>query len=389
MNLKPRELTTTEFCIGLGVKILMGLVYGYLFLHFYNGDDTWKIHRQSLKETELLLSQPGQFFLNEYTPFAAIENGKTLRETIILYLNDLEYALVVKTISVFNLLSRGNYYVNTVLFNLVVFWGHYWLFVLLKDLFPVSRKKLFAVTFLFLPAVFWLSGLRADGFLFFFFSFFLLNIFRKNVLLTIIGFAGAFIMRPQFATLLFVAVIPYLLSLKLKYKPLAIFITCYSLAIVLFFVTGLTNTVVQKQQDFMKLKGTRFDMKKLEPDPASFIGAFPKAINHTFLRPYPWEAGNMLQLFYSLDIIFFWLLIILAILKPHTEWKRRLFDPVILMILFFSVSVYISNGYIVPFPGAIVRYKIIAELLIICVAILLMKENNNIWVSSKNREFKR
>lgn len=390
MNLKLRELTTTEFCIGLGVKILMGIAYGYLFLHFYNGDDTWKIHQQSVKETSLLLNNPGQFFLNEYTPLEAIRTGETLKQTLILYLNDLEYAMVVKTMALFNLISHGNYYFNVVLFNLVVFWGHYWLFRVLTNLFPEARRKLFLAIFLFLPAVFWLSGIRADGLLLFFFSLFLLSISQhKNIALAITGFAGMFIIRPQFAVLLGVALAPYWLSARLKVRPLILFFTSYTVAIIVFFTVGLQSTVIQKQKEFSRLQGTRFTMKELQPDVSSFIRALPDAINHSFLRPYPWETKNVLQLFYSLELISFWLLVILFIFKPHPEWKHRITQPVILMLLFLSVSVYIFTGYIVPFPGAIVRYKIISELLLIAVSTTLIAENVNITVLSKKPEFKR
>ena len=388
MNLKPRHLHTSEFCIGLGLKLLMGLVYGYVFLHFYNGDDTWKIHRLALKETSLLLHDPGQFLLNEYTPVEAIRNGHTFKEIFNLYLNDLEYALIVKTIALFNLISQGNYYINALLFNLITFWGHYWLFVFLVNIFPGARKKLFAAIFLFLPAIFWLSGIRSDGLLFFFFSLFLLHLQRKNWAWMLAGFAGVFIMRPQFAVLFGVALIPYLVSLKWKYSPLKIFTASYVVAIVLFFALGFQEAVAVKQQQFLHLNGTKFEMNKLEPTVKSFIKALPAAFNHTFLRPYPWETKNILQLFYSLEMIFCWLLLLFMIFNIHPAWKRRLCHPVTLMLLFFSISLYIITGYIVPFPGAITRYKIIAELLFVCIILILINDNFNMNVTSKKQEFK-
>lgn len=388
MNLKPRHLSTSGFCIGLGLKLLMGLAYGYLFLHFYNGDDTWKIHRLALKETSLLLADPGQFFLNEYTPVEASRNGHTFLEIFILYLNDLEYALVVKTIALFNLISQGNYYINALLFNLITFWGHYWLYIFLTNIFPGARKKLFAAIFLFLPAIFWLSGIRSDGLLFFFFSLFLLQLQRKNIMWMLAGFAGMFIMRPQFAILFAVALVPYFISLKCKYSTLKVFTVSYLAAIILFFALGLQEAVAGKQQQFLQLNGTRFEMKKLEPTIKSFTEMFPVAFNHTFLRPYPWETKNLLQLFYSFEMIFCWLLLIFMVFNVHPGWKQRLYHPVILMLLFFSISLYILTGYIVPFPGAITRYKIIAELLLVCVATILIKENFNIDVFSKKQEFK-
>ena len=49
-------------------KIFMGCLYGYLFLHFYKGDDTWKYFNESREATDLLLKHPGKFF-REFWPF--------------------------------------------------------------------------------------------------------------------------------------------------------------------------------------------------------------------------------------------------------------------------------------------------------------------------------
>jgi hypothetical protein len=217
-----------------------------------------------------------------------------------------------------------------------------------------------------------------------------LNIYRrKNVLSVGAGMLGMFILRPQFWALLITALIPYLLSLKWKKNSLRIFTGFYVIAIILFFVTGISTVVIEKQRQFSALHGTRFQMKKLEPGIQSFVETFPKAVNHVFLRPYPWEAKNVLQLFYSLEMIFFWLFVLFAALRAHPQWKQRVTHPIILMFIFFSLSLYILTGYIVPFPGAIVRYKIIAELVLLCVATILIKENANVSVLSKKPEFKR
>ena len=368
MNLKPPALSLPEFYTGLGLKVLMGLVYGYIFLHFYHGDDTWRIHQESLNETKILLNNPALFFTEQYTPFFAIEQATSFIKFASVLTNDLEYALLVKTLAFFNLISQGNYYINVFLFNLILFWGHYWLFLLLKELFPGSRKQLYGVIFLFLPAVFWLSGIRADGLLFFFLSLFLLNIHRKKIFLTIIGLAGTIIFRPQFGVLTMLTAIPYLLSLKIKKNPLIIFLISYMLAIIVCFITGLQQFVVNNQHQFLALKGTRFELPALQPGISSFAALFPLALNHVFLRPYPWEAASALQLFYALEIIFFWIIIVFAIIKRREDWKLRLFNPVILMILFLAISSCILTGYIVPFPGAIARYRIIPELLLLAVA---------------------
>ncbi|MBO9631623.1 MAG: hypothetical protein J7578_00795, partial [Chitinophagaceae bacterium] len=54
-----------------GVKVLAGIGYGYIFLHYFGGDDTWFFHDQGLHEKDLLLNHTAQFFsdLNPALPF--------------------------------------------------------------------------------------------------------------------------------------------------------------------------------------------------------------------------------------------------------------------------------------------------------------------------------
>ena len=53
-------------------KVFMGCLYGWVFLHFYNGDDTWGFFNESKEETNLLLSHPQQFFY-DFWPGRALE----------------------------------------------------------------------------------------------------------------------------------------------------------------------------------------------------------------------------------------------------------------------------------------------------------------------------
>ena len=164
---KQGVLSNAQLLIGFGMKVLMGCLYGYIFQKYYGGDDTWAMHTASLAETKLLLSDPAQFFW-EYGPSTALRNANYSIGFVPLYLSDLEYCLQAKTLGIFNLISRGNYYLNVIFFNFILFWGHYWLFALLIKKFPSKRFLLFIVIFLIPPIIFWLSGIRADGLLFFF-----------------------------------------------------------------------------------------------------------------------------------------------------------------------------------------------------------------------------
>src|SRR5688572_14061896 len=126
MTNNPAKLSPLETAAGICIKILLGALYGYIYLHYYNGDDTWRHHAYSIRETELLLSDPLQFFINEYTPAHALADGTGWKQVVQLYLADLQYALFIKSFAILNLITQGNYYANMAVFNVVVFFGHLW-----------------------------------------------------------------------------------------------------------------------------------------------------------------------------------------------------------------------------------------------------------------------
>ena len=58
-------------------------------------------------------------------------------------LSDLEFWAITKPLALFNLYSRGNYYVNVVFFNLLTFWGQYLVFKLFAARFPGRRRGVY------------------------------------------------------------------------------------------------------------------------------------------------------------------------------------------------------------------------------------------------------
>lgn len=364
---------------GFAVKVLLGLLYGYIFLHFYNGDDTWKLFRASLAETELLINNPRLFFINEFTPANALQTGRDLGDIIVLYLNDLQYVIIVKSMALMNLVTKGNYYLNVILFNAIVFFGHYWLYQVLTDVFPQKKKIYGVIIFFFLPAVFWLSGIRVDGILFFFFSMLLRGMTAKGSryvrwMMVTIGFAGVLICRAQLAVILSMAAIGYYLHMRYG-RPALVYGLVYLLTTLVFFMplTHLSGIIAEKQNEFSMLKGTKFRLDKLEGSPAGYMRVLPQAVGNTFFRPVPWEIKGFLQLMASAEVVIFWIIVIASVIYRHSFWTIRLFHPVVFLLVVLGVTAYIFIGYIVPFPGAIVRYKAIPELLMVCGMVSLSK----------------
>jgi len=424
-NLFP-ALTRAELFTGFGIKMLMGWLYGYVFLHFFPGDDTVFFHLTALEQTDILRSDPLRFFYEEYTPFPSIARSDNFAEILVYYLNDLEYALVIKTTAILNLVSQGNYYINVVFFNMLVFPGSYWLFRSMHTVFPDKRRWIYLAVFCFLPAVFWLSGIRSDGWLLFFLALLLFHLTagrRHRTAGVIAGLLGILILRPQFALLLLPALAGYYLSIRCSRKkdPLhpgkapdrryyhirfprlkkrlagegsalqppsrlpgvpvwLIFAGVYFFFALAFFASpyllpggGLPDAMARRQELFATLEGTAYRLDPLQPSLTGFLKLAPQAVLNSLLRPFIWEAKGPFQVMAALSTLLWWIIIMYAWLNREKDWRRRLSHPVALMVLGFSLSVYLSIGYVVPFPGAIVRYRVTAELLLLCCGMGILK----------------
>jgi hypothetical protein len=384
---KAAPLSFTELAAAFMFKVLMGCLYGYVYLHFYNGDDTWMYHHQSLEEYEKLLHNTSLFF-TEIGPAPSFAwAGGGFWHGLNVYFKTLENDGITKTLGVVNILSRGNYYINVVFFNFILFWGSYWLFKILVKEFPAKRGPLLLMIFFFPPLVFWLSGIRADGLLLFFLSLLLIH-FRRwiyehkrtAILYCIVAIAGLLIFRMQLLMVVIPALLAWYISVKFTRKPVLTYSLVFAVTGLVFFATAwispgknLPGMVAKKQQEFFVLQGTRFQLDSLQPSVTSYVRVLPQAVSHTFFRPWIWEAKGVLQIMTALEVIVFWLLVIWMVIKRDDKWKAQITNPLLLFFLSFGITLYIFIGYTIPFPGAIVRYKAVPELLLLIIPIVCSK----------------
>jgi hypothetical protein len=184
------------------------------------------------------------------------------------------------------------------------------------------------------------------------------------------GMAGTLIMRDPVAMLLCPALLSVFLTVRYRVKAWKVWIPVYALGAILFFASAfispeqnLPKMVADRQAEFFALKGnTVFELDRLQPEAGSFVRILPQAMVNVFFRPAPWEAKGPLQLVSAADMLLFWALVLFSCFRNRAAWRQRFSHPLLLFLLVFSASLYIFIGYTVPFPGAIVRYKIIPEL---------------------------
>ncbi|HSC36409.1 MAG TPA: hypothetical protein VLD19_01010, partial [Chitinophagaceae bacterium] len=396
-----------------GVKIIAGCGYGYVYGKYYHGDDTWALNHDALIQYQRLLHEPGLFFADLFSKDPVSAPGLYFQD-VTTYAQRLEYAVTTKIMAPFNLVSQGNYYINTVFFSFLSFWGAYLLYKTLicanfseylptpKPIRPPSRStfarlrvphSLQLALFLFLPVVFWLSGIRGEGLLLLF-SGILLYYFGqllhqpgiKNSLLCLIGFGLLFIIRSNFAVSLLPALLAWWFTVRFGIKPLKAFAAVYGLLTLAIIASTLLppqynalRQVAERQQSFLALHGnTRFDLTPLHNNIGSFLAVAPEALVNTLLRPWPWEAKGALQWLVALENIIVWGLIAWCLARYRQYIKTVFQHPLAWVLLFAALSNYLFIGYVVPFPGAIVRYRAMPELFLLCLLALVMSRKHSL-----------
>ena len=358
-------------------KVGMAVLYGYLFQKFYNGDDTWEIHRECLEAWEMISNSPAEFF-RQFLPQVS-SPGNNLTEHIGIFFYNLEQYLISLILAPTVPLTGGNYYLMVIFLSAILFPAQCWLYSMLKNISPERESLYYLLIFWFAPVVFWLSGLRADGFIFLSlmiilreFPGFLKSTNWLSLVIILLAFGFIFILRPQVAMVIFPGLIAWWIAEKKAARPFQVFLILYTSAILLFFISlflpepfNPSGIFKAKQAAFLSLEGTSFYLPPLT-DPVSWVNLLPYAIQNSFLRPFIWEARGILQIMASLESM---LIIILTVLlfRNYKLIPGILNQNFYCFLLFFSIMLYISIGYMVPFPGAIVRYRIIGELFLLVI----------------------
>lgn len=357
------------------LKIFAGIAIGWIAIHIYGpGNDYWDTNDFAREEYQLLFSNPGKYFTNLFIPEGYTGGYSGVFGSYNSFWNDLEGNIVIKLISVFNIFSHGNFYINSLFFNFIIFFGHVILYRLFIKMFPGKSLLVIIGCFLLPSTLYFSSGIHKDGLVFLMLAILVYSVYEsilkerfnsRRVLLIIISLAFLFLMR----NFIFLAVLPalfaWIFAAKTKWPAIPVFAAVYLLCGLLIFnvdaavpkIKPLT-IITAKQTEYLKLQGaaTQIELTPLKPTFKSFASHAPQAINHSFLRPYLWELPVKSILPLSIELLGYQILMLLLIF-----FRRKDSDPVQKPFLLFScifvISVFLIIGYIVPNLGSLVRYR--------------------------------
>ncbi len=356
------------FSLKVGVGIIGGLVSHFLMndvsdMHFYTV--------QSLIEYDNLIHHPKIFFTDSLP--SVYENGLgDFFGSSYSFWNDLRNNILIKTMGFLNIFSRGNYYINSLFFSVVGFFGHVALFRIFKHIYPKQHWAIIIGCFLLPSTIYFTSLIGKDMMVFTALSFFCYSLYflledkcsTKRIFFLILFFITVLLIRNFIAVILLPCALAWFVSTKFTIKPLKVFGAFF-----LFAFTGIVlsqflsekynplKIVVEKQQAFFALgiAKSQYQNDTLQPTIKSFIVSAPTALRHSFLSPYPAEFDNIYLNELAAEIILYFLLfLMMLIFKNHKNNTNKNF---IIFALIFTTLIFLFTGYITTNAGALVRYR--------------------------------
>ncbi len=356
------------------IKIIAGIAIGWLSLHFYSaGNDYWDVNREGWKEYQLLWSDPHEYFTNLFkSSYPGGYDG--LFDSFHSFWNDLRNNLVIKLVSVFDIFSRGDYYINSLFFNFIIFFGHIALYRVFIKVYPGKIYPVIIGCFLLPSLLYFSSGIHKDGIVFLLLAILVYAVFlslQKNrfnfrrVFIIVISLFLLFVTRSFILFALLPALIAWVLAAKTRWPAVRVFTLVYLTAGLLLFnfhsifpAADPLATIVQKQADFLQLpaSATVIKLDTLQPNFSSFMHNAPQSLNHLLLRPYLMELPSPILLPMNMELLLYQLLFI-AFIFFREKRSNRIGGPFIVFAIFFTLTAFLFIGFIVPNLGSMVRYR--------------------------------
>lgn len=367
-------LNNAQLIILFLLKVIAGIFYGWVgiyygyFAYMY---DTWGLHNTSVDELQLLYDNPREYLTNLF--YSGYEGGYGgFFASSDSYWNDLKANIFIKLLSIFNLFSFGNYYINVIFYSFLTMIGPVMVYRVMSDVFPGKKWAVLIGVFLIPSFLYWSSGIHKDGLTFtaiglvayhFYFGLKQGRFSFGRILYLSLGLLILLAMRNYILMLLIPGLTAWYLSHRLNKKTGRVFLIVYGLSIFLFFTLPLVSdsldfpaAVANKQAAFMRLEGgSGLKVEKLDPSLQGFIRNTPQALVNSLMRPFPADIKHMLSMGVMLENIFVLALILLLLFcRDKTTSLNR---PFIWFCYFFGFTLLLTIGYTVNFQGAIVRYR--------------------------------
>ncbi|OJJ21016.1 hypothetical protein BKI52_10605 [marine bacterium AO1-C] len=391
---------------GLCLKLLGGVVVGWLFSKFYGyGGDSWNIFHNARQISALATQDFTAYikllFFNEYYYIPNLQTPSLWEQPRLLF--------IVKITSIINLATQQNYWFTSFYFSLFAFSGLWQAANTLSRLFPTTKLSAILAFILFPSVVFWSSGLQKESLalgimawlIHWFLSIFCDNRTRPGLfwakvgVLSLVGLYGLWKLKFYY----FGGLIPVMVSVLLAYwlytriksdnkpfqalwLPLVLFVGVLGLLLLMasfmhpkLHLSEFMHVLVLNHNASFNFSAPDDLIYYYRTDPGfatltSTVGNLlyntPLAFVSGLFRPFIWEANNPLKLIAGLENLWMLAFTVYAVIALFFK-KRQLFQgkslPAKQRFLIIGAVIYISLLAILlalasPNLGTLVRYKV-------------------------------
>jgi hypothetical protein len=347
-----------------GCHVLAGCLHNWIAWHYYpEHGDIWF-----------------------YFQFSFLERSRLFHDThLFLYYNSSWDAISHNAITFIQIIldwfSFDNMWINTLLFSFPVFLGNTALYRAFSRQFPGS--PLSALTAYLLPStLFWTACIHREAVLFallgllFYWVEKALNhqpspraqqppvdhqrpgTGRTPLVYAACAFLAIVFFRFAVALILIPALLAWLLALRPPSRRQSWIIAGTGTTLLLLFLAvpqlpaRLLDSITAQQHSFMVLKGNSIlYLPTLDGTWTSLLKAIPAALRNGFFEPLPGSGGQRIYQLFSLELLCIWSIAAAALIKRTTP------SPFSLCCLLLALVGMLQIGLIIPFAGAIIRYR--------------------------------
>jgi hypothetical protein len=336
-----------------GLHVVVGCLHNLIAWRFYpDHGDIWFYFQFSFLERSRLFHDT-HLFLHYNSSWDAISHNAITFIQIIL-----------------DWLSFDDMWINTLLFSLPVFLGNAALYRAFRRQFPGS--PLSALTAFLLPStLFWTSCIHREAVLFA-----LLGLLFYWLDKSVCDQRGADHQRPGtrrvffiYAACAFLAIVFFRFAVALVLVPalLAWLLSLYpptrrqrwiiggigvALIIIIVLLPQIPAVIAAQQRSFMILQGnSKLYLPVVTNSWTSLLHTAPAALRNGLFEPLPGSGGQRIYQLFSLELLCIWALAAAALVR------RTALKPFSVCCIAFAGIGMLQIGYIVPFAGAIVRYR--------------------------------
>ncbi len=363
------------FFPALCLKLVSGLLLGYLYLSYYDDlGDTLVFFKKANQLVNLAYSEPIgyiEYVLN--SDISIIDIG---------LLGQPRALFFVKITSFFSLITRQSYWMTSLYFSFFSFVAIWYSVRVLIAKYTYQEAIVFS--FFFPPSVvFWSSGVIKESVALGAITLFVAATLKlienkgdfKNLIILLFSAVVLWKIKYYYAAVLFMVTTAYVLTtLAIQQwaylKKGRVRITFFYLLICFFLLAAVTllhpnfqlgrftSVVVDNYNQFESIsqKGDFIEYDGLTKDWTSIIYHSPKALFSGLFRPYIWESSDVLKLLYSFENAFFLILTIYVFFCFPRKISEKDYLG-ILSILIFSVILIIFLSLSAPNFGTLIRYK--------------------------------